>query len=213
MSTRSIPPQPGLPDDPGPWSGILDVLQRRGMRPGRRRAEPPNGLMIMPPPHTELELAGFDPSLGIAGTDRVKVISAAREPALGLTTLDGDRIQGIARLITRTWALSDLKLVGEDRSETDPAANLPPAAVLSDLADGELPASAVLAPGGQVAIVPVYETPRIYSLVILRTQDRGICRVIRWARAGTWSQDGKLLVIGGEWGLLALEHAVVAGGE
>ena len=50
MSTRPLPPQPVVADDPGPWSGILDVLQRRGVRPGRRRAEPPNGLMLMPPP-------------------------------------------------------------------------------------------------------------------------------------------------------------------
>jgi hypothetical protein len=169
--------------------------------------------MIMPPPHTELELAGFDPTLGVAGTDRVMVMTAAREPALGLTTRDDGQIQGVARLITRTWSLPDLRLVAEDRPETDPAAHLAPAAVLSDLADGELPASAVLAPGGQVAIVPVYETPRIYSLVILRTDNRSICRVIRWARAGTWSHDGKLLVIGGEWGLLTLAHAVGSGGE
>ena len=58
-----------VPDDPGAWSGILDVLQRRGALPGRRRAEPANGLMISPPPRTALPLVGTQEGVAIAGVD------------------------------------------------------------------------------------------------------------------------------------------------
>jgi hypothetical protein len=78
--------------------------------------------------------------------------------------------------------------------------------LLVDLAAGELPAQTVFAPGGTVAAVPVIESARVSSLAIVRTDDRSLCRLIRWARCGTWSADGKILVIGGEWGLLALAH-------
>ena len=56
MTTRPLPAPPVYPDDPGPWAGILEVLQRRGAGPGRRRAEPPNGLMLMPAPKTAADL-------------------------------------------------------------------------------------------------------------------------------------------------------------
>jgi hypothetical protein len=75
-----------------------------------------------------------------------------------------------------------------------------------DLAAGELPPQTLFAPGGTVAAMPVVESARVSSLAIVRTDDRSLCRLIRWARCGAWSADGKILVIGGEWGLLALAH-------
>ncbi len=206
MSTRPIPPQPVVADDPGPWSGILDVLQRRGNRPGRRRAEPPNGLMLMPPPQTRLEVVGFDRKLGIAGAGPVRLVAAAREPTLALTADDEGHVHGVSRMVRRAWSLPELRLVREERPAEDPAADLPGAVLLDDLLEGDLPASAVLAPGGSVAAVPVVEMGRLYSLAIIRTDDRAVCRMIRWARCGAWAPDGKLLVVGGEWGLLALAH-------
>lgn len=206
MSSRSLPPQPVVADDPGPWSGILDVLQRRGVRPGRRRAEPPNGLMLMPPPQTAVRLSGLDATLGIAGAGPVRTIAAAREPALALTTDAEGRIEGVSAGVRRVWSLPDLRLVSETRPETDPAADLPGPVLLGDLADGELPGVAVRAPGGTVAAVPVVESARVASLAIVRIDDHSICRVIRWARSATWSADGQILVIGGDWGLLALAH-------
>ncbi len=206
MSTRPLPPQPVVADDPGPWSGILDVLQRRGVRPGRRRAEPPNGLMLMSPPQTTLALSGLDATFGIAGAGPVRTIAAAREPALALAADAQGRIEGVSQGVRRVWSLPDLRVIGEERPETDPAANLPGPVLLDDLADGDLPAATVLAPGGAVAAVPVVESARVSSLAIVRTDDRSVCRLIRWARCATWAPDGKILVVGGDWGLLALAH-------
>jgi hypothetical protein len=208
MSTRPLPPQPVVADDPGPWSGILDVLQRRGVRPGRRRAEPPNGLMLMPPPQqqTSVRLAGLDASLGIAGAGPVRTIAAAREPALALTTTADGNIAGVSQGVRRVWALPELRVVSETRPDDDPAADLPGPVLLSDITEGELPVTAVLAPGGAVAAVPVIESARVASLAIVRTDDRSVCRLIRWARCATWAPDGKILVVGGDWGLLALAH-------
>lgn len=210
MSSRPLPPQPVVADDPGPWSGILDVLQRRGVRPGRRRAEPPNGLMLMPPPRTALPLTGLDAGLGVAGAGPVRTVAAARQPAIVLSS-DGDgRIRGASQGVVRTWSLPDLALLSEERPEQNPVDDIPVPVLLDDLADGELPAAAVLAPGGTVAAVPVIESARVSSLAIIRTADRSVCRVIRWARSATWSEDGRYLVVGGDWGLLALEHVPAA---
>ncbi len=206
MSSRSLPPQPVVADDPGPWSGVLDVLQRRGVRPGRRRAEPPNGLMLMPPPQTALTLSGLDATLGIAGAGPVRTIAAAREPALALATDAEGRIAGFSAGVRRVWSLPELRLVSEERPDTDPAAGLPGPVLLGDLAEGVLPDQAVLAPGGAVAAVPVAESARVSSRAIVRTDDRSVCRLVRWARCAAWSSDGKILVVGGDWGLLALAH-------
>jgi len=212
MSTRPLPPQPVVADDPGPWSGILDVLQRRGVRPGRRRAEPPNGLMLMPPPQqTSVRLAGLDPSLGIAGAGPVRTIAAAREPALSLSTTPEGNVEGVSLGVRRVWSLPDLRVVSEARPEVDPAADLPGPVLLSDITEGELPPAAVLAPGGAVVAVPVIESARVSSLAIVRIEDRSVCRLIRWARSAAWAPDGKILVVGGDWGLLALAHRDPAG--
>jgi hypothetical protein len=104
------------------------------------------------------------------------------------------------------WALPELRVVSETRPDDDPAADLPGPVLLSDIIEGELPVTAVLAPGGAVAAVPVIESARVSSLAIVRTDDRSVCRLIRWARCATWAPDGKILVVGGDWGLLALAH-------
>jgi hypothetical protein len=208
MSAGQPPLQAVVADDPGPWSGILDVLQKRGVRPGRRRAEPPNGLMLMPSPRTVANLVGLDDALGIAGAGRIRTISAGRGAALALSTNEDGAIVGVAPGIRRTWSLPDLRLVSEERPDTDPAAEvLGVSLILDDLVDAELPADAVLAPGGAVAAVPVVESARVASIAVIRTSDRAVCRLIRWARCATWSPDGSIMVIGGDWGLLALERA------
>ncbi|MCC6832300.1 MAG: hypothetical protein IT200_13215 [Thermoleophilia bacterium] len=207
MSTRPLQPPPVVPDDPGPWSGVLEVLQRRGGLPGRRRAEPPNGLMISPPPRTALTLAGLETGSSVAGTGPVRVVTGAREPALRLATVPGG-VTGVSRMVRRTWAVPGLSVSAEERPQEDPAGGLEADALIDDLAQGDLPANAVRSPDGAYAAVGVVEPPRYNGLAIVRVADRAVVRFIRFARCGAWSEDGEILVVGGEWGLLALRHHV-----
>ena len=207
MSTRPLQPPPFVPEDPGPWSGVLEVLQRRGGLPGRRRAEPPNGLMISPTPRTSLALEGLEPEPTLAGTGPVRVVTAAREPALRLWTVPGG-VAGVSRMVRRSWAVPGLTVTDEERPQEDPAASLSADPVIDTLAEGDLPEAAVLAPGGAYAAVGVLEPPRYNGLAIIRVSDRAIIRYIRFARCAAWSEDGSTLVVGGEWGLLALGHHI-----
>ncbi len=209
MSTRPLGARPVVPDDPGAWSGILDVLQRRGALPGRRRAEPANGLMISPPPRTALPLVGTQEGVAIAGVGPVRAAAAAREAALSLVLGDdGTSLGGVSKMVTRTWELATLALTSEQHPDADPVAGLPPDVWIDDVADGDLPAAARVAPGGEYAAVPVVEPPRYRGLALVRLSDRALVRYIRFARCGLWSPDGARLVLGGEWGLLALDHHV-----
>ncbi|HWH15316.1 MAG TPA: hypothetical protein VNT51_11275, partial [Miltoncostaeaceae bacterium] len=201
MTTRPLGPQPFIPEDPGPWSGILDVLQRRGSLPGRRRAEPPNGLMISPPPRTSLTLAGGDPLAPVAGAGPVRVVAAAREPAVELSlSPDGAELVGVSRMVRRRWSADDLTVLGEERAGEDPAAGVPPPVWIDDLAEGDLPPAARLSPDGAYAVVPVTEPPRYGAVAVVRVADRAVVRYVRFARCGCWTADGERLVVGGEWG-------------
>jgi|GEM_PF-2680773 len=205
MTTRPLGPQPFIPEDPGPWSGVLDVLQRRGSLPGRRRAEPPNGLMISPPPRTSLPVVGGDPLATAAGAGPVRVVAAARQPVVELSLSgDGAEFLGLARMVRRRWSAGDLTLLGEERPAEDPSAGIPEPVWIDDLAEGDLPPSARLSPDGAYAVVPVIEPPRYGAVTVLRVSDRAVMRNIRFARCGCWTADGERLVVGGEWGLLAL---------
>lgn len=208
MSTRPLGPPPFIPEDPGPWAGILDVLQRRGSLPGRRRAEPPNGLMISPPPRTALTLAGSEPDATVAGAGAVRIVAAARAGALDLSlSADGRQLIGLSRMIRRRWSVDDLAPLGEERPAEDPAAALPPPVWIDDLAEGDLPPAARLSPDGAYAAVPVTEPPRYGAVAVLRVADRAVVRYVRFARCGCWSPDGERLFVGGEWGVLALGAA------
>lgn len=205
MTTRPLGAPPVIPDDPGAWSGVLDVLQRRGNLPGRRRAEPPNGLMLSPPPRTSLTLAGTDPGAAVAGVGAVRIVAAAREGALALTREDGV-LRGVNKMVVRTWDAATLAVTSEAHPDADPAAGLPEAAWIDDLADGDLPPGTAWAPGDAYAAVPVVEPPRYRGLAVVRVADRAVMRYVRFARCGVWNADGSRLIIGGEWGLMALEH-------
>lgn len=201
MSTRPLGPPPILADDPGPWSVISSTFTWHG-GPGRRRALPPMGLMISPAPEVGLPLAGLDPESPIAGAGSVKVIGAAREPALSLR-FDGEVLRGISPYVLRTWPLPDLVPAGEDRPGDDPAAELPPAIHPGALDAPDLP-GAVEAPGGEYLGVYTRE-PRADVVAILRASDRAIIRWIRGARAVAWSPDGGRLALGNQWGIILAE--------
>ncbi|MCB0882730.1 MAG: hypothetical protein KDC33_11015 [Thermoleophilia bacterium] len=205
MTTRPLGAPPVIPDDPGAWSGVLDVLQRRGKLPGRRRAEPPNGLMLSPPPRTSLTLAGTDRDATVAGVGPVRVVAAAREGALALALKDGV-LRGVNKMVERTWDAATLAVMSEAHPETDPAAGLPEPAWIDDLAGGDLPPGAAVESGGGYAAVPVVEPPRYRGLAIVRVADRAVMRYIRFARCGVWTPDASRLIIGGEWGLMMLQH-------
>jgi hypothetical protein len=208
MSTRGIPAPTFVPDDPGPWSDVLEVMQRRAVSPGHRRAEPPNGLMLTPPPRTGLVLVGLDPEVSMAGIAPSRVVAAARHPALHIgIEPDGITISGVSRMVRRTWALPGLTMVTETRPDADPAADLPAPTPLESLGEDDLPDSAIVAPGGTHAAVMVAE-PRpngiAIGIAIVRVGDRGLVRYLRGARSAAWTPDGATFVIGGDWGLLAL---------
>lgn len=210
MSTRPLGAQPVIADDPGPWSGILDVLQRRGTVPGRRRAEPPNGLMISPPPRTSLRLEGTDPDATVAGAGPVTVAAAAREAALTLHRNDDGSLTGVNKNVRRRWAGDTLAVLEEEHPEKDPAADLPDPAWIDDLAEGDLPGHAALSPDGAYAAVAVVEPPRYRGVAVVRVSDRALMRYVRFARSGVWNADGSRLYLGGEWGILALDHGRAA---
>jgi len=71
------------------------------------------------------------------------------------------------------------------------------------LDEAELP-GAVAAPGGEYLGVHTRE-PRAEVIAILRAGDRGLVRWIRGARTVAWSDDGRLMALGGDWGVILAE--------
>jgi hypothetical protein len=200
MSTRPLPPPAILRDDPGPWSVVSSIFAQTG-RPGRRRPQPPMGLMLSPPPDVGLELAGVVAGSAVAGVGSLEVIAAAREPALSLGfDAAAGLLRGVSPHVLRAWALPELRQVEEVRPGDDPSAALAPPVHAAALADGELPGS-VAAPGDDVVAVPAREG-RFDVVVLLREHDRAVVRWIRGARTAAWSDDGALLALGGPWGVL-----------
>lgn len=204
MSTRPLGPPEFLPDDPGPWSIVSNVFSRAGA-PGKRRPQPPTGLMLAPPPEVGRPLAGLDPASPVAGVGPMRLVAAAREPAFALEfDPEGDVLRGVSPYVRRAWSVPDLAQQLEERPGTDPVAELPgpvaPGALGEDLG------GAAEAPGGGVAAVLTREG-RHDVIALVRTSDRALVRWIRGARAAAWSADGSMLAIGGVWGVvLARPH-------
>ena len=206
MSTRPLPPPEVLRDDPGPWSVVSSVFSQAG-RPGKRRPQPPMGLMLSPPPATALKLAGLDTASPVAGVGRVQMVAAAREPGLHLA-FDGEALlRGVSPHVARSWAVPDLSIASEERPDGDPAADLPPPLDPGALTSEEIAAIAASPDGAAVAVHT--REGRQDVVAILRADDRALIRWIRGARAAAWSPDGTLLAVGGPWGVL-LARAVPA---
>lgn len=203
MSTRPLPPPAVLADDPGPWSVVSSVFATAGA-PGRRRPQPPMGLMLSPAPETHLTLAGLDASSGLAGAGPMRVIAAAREPAFALSfDAQGGLFRGVSPYVARAWSMPALTLHAEERPGDDPAAALPPPVHPESLHESDLPALA-LAPGGAFAAVHSREG-RADVVAVIRLTDGALVRWVRGARAAAWSADGRHLVLGGPWGVLLAE--------
>lgn len=199
MSTRPLPPPAVLAGDPGPWSVVSSVFAQAGA-PGRRRPQPPMGLMLSPPPETRLTLAGLDPESRVAGIGPFTVVAGTREPALRLEFAAEGHLTGISPYVVRTWEVPQLSMVSEDRPGDDPTADLGPPVAPDSLDHDELPTLAT-APGGGVVAAHTKEG-RSDVVAILRVDDGALIRWIRGARAAAWSADGRHLAIGGQWGVV-----------
>ncbi|HMO00598.1 MAG TPA: hypothetical protein PKD59_14395 [Miltoncostaeaceae bacterium] len=210
MSTRPLPPPDFLRDDPGPWSVVSSVFSQAG-RPGRRRPQPPTGLMLSPPPAIGLTLAGIDPASPVAGVGQVTVVAAAREPALALEFEDGGALlRGVSAGVRRAWSVPDLTVVAEERPAEDPAASIPPQVHPASLTEADLP-GAVADPTGTVVAAFTREG-RFDVLAVLR-DDRSVVRWVRGVRAAAWSPDGLRLALGGTWGVLLAQAREAVPGD
>jgi hypothetical protein len=199
MSTRPLPPPEILRDDPGPWSVVSSVFAQAG-RPGKRRPQPPTGLMLSPPPEVGLSLAGLDTASRVAGVGQIEIIVAAREPALSLAfESDGELLRGVSTGVRRAWSVPDLTVVEEERPGEDPAAGIPPQVHPASLGDPELPGTVVVPGGGVVA---QFTREGRFDVLALLREDRSVVRWVRGVRAAAWSADGNLLAMGGPWGVV-----------
>jgi hypothetical protein len=196
MSTKPLGPPPIIPDDPGPWSVVSMVFAQAG-RPGRRRPQPPMGLMLSPAPDLGgLEPAGLDEASPVAGVGRVVVAAAAREPAFALA-FDGDGVlRGVSPYVARSWAVPGLTLSSEERPPEDPAAGLPEPVPPPDVT-GSAPIA--VAPGG---VATAHHTREGRHDVIAVVAGGAIVRWVRGARAAAWSPEGTWFALGGPWGVL-----------
>ncbi|WP_217915341.1 hypothetical protein [Miltoncostaea marina] len=204
MSTRPLGPPAVIPDDPGPWSVVSSVFGSIGA-PGRRRPQPPMGLMLSPPPTAVAgELAGLERAAGVAGAAPVRVVAAAREPAFALAfDEDGATLRGVSPHVRRSWSLPELLQASEERPGDDPAAGLAAPAAPDALAGAEPVATA---PGGAYRAVYTREG-RADVVAVVRAADGALVRWIRGARAAAWSADGRRLALGGPWGVILAELA------
>lgn len=198
MSTKPLGPPPILADDPGPWSVVSSVFSQAG-RPGKRRPQPPMGLMLSPAPQTALGLAGLEDASPVAGIGRVRIVAAAREPAFWLEFEGATVLRGVSPYVRRAWSVPALSLDAEERPAEDPVAGLPEPVDPAGLAGGVDPVAA--SPGGEAVAVHTKEG-RSDVIAILRPADGALVRWVRGARAAAWSPDGVHLALGGPWGVL-----------
>ena len=191
-------PDTVMAEDPGPWSVAIPVYRMRSGRADRRRAMPPLGFTLAPPPETGLEMSGLDPDATTVGAGRLTFSVGVREPARALE-FTGDRLLTVSPLVARSYALPGLDDLIEERPAADPAADVPPPVPLAELA-GDTEAGS-LSPDGLLRAVTVAERGAVV-VALIRTADMSIARWMRGCWCAGWSADGSQIAIGGDWGLV-----------
>lgn len=191
-------PDTVMAEDPGPWSVAIPVFRMRSGRADRRRAMPPLGFMLAPPPETGLEMSGLDPEETTVGAGPLTFSVGVREPARGLAFED-DRLATVSPLVARSYALPGLDDLMEERPAADPAADVPPPLPLAELA-GATDAGSV-SPDGRLRAVTVAERGAVV-VALVRTADMSVARWMRGCWCAAWSADGTQLAVGGDWGLV-----------
>jgi hypothetical protein len=197
-------PAPAIsPDDGGPWSVASPIRHARAVASqarARRIAEPPYGLVTIPPPRVAIALEGLDAASPVAGVAPLRVVAAAREAAWSLAfDEDVGMLRAAAPYARRSWLLPGLVRRPEERDGTDPSQGLPAPIEPGDLA-GDL-AAADVAPGGGFAAVAVRDG-RASAIAVVRIEPRALVRWVAGARALAWNGDGSLVAIGGDWGVV-----------
>lgn len=202
MSTNRLRPDL-IPNDPGAWSIVSFAREAQGAqligRGGRRRATAA-ALLSDAAPEIPLDRPGLDASLGVAGAGGLRLVSFSREGARSLYFEDDGRtLRGVHMRVIRRFTVPDLEVGPHDYPETDPATALaPPAApgALVEAVDGE-----VVAPGGRLSAAPV-KYGRLFGVAFLRLPERTLVRFIGGAACAAWTDDGQMLAVGGDWGVI-----------
>ncbi len=197
-----------LVDDPGAWSIVSFVREAQGAqimgRSGRRKLTSA-GLLSDIVPDVPIERPGLDPSLDTVGAGLIRLVAVSREGARRLYFEDdGTVLRGVAPRVIRRFSVPDLVPGPHEYPETDPGADLslpsPPLALVEPV-PGE-----VVAPGGRVSAAPL-KHGRLFGLAFLRLPERTLVRFIGGAACAAWTEDGSLLAIGGDWGVMLAEGA------
>ncbi len=198
-----------LVDDPGAWSIVSFVREAQGARimgrGGHRRRATSAGLLSDVLPNVPIEHPGLDASLETVGAGLIQLVSSTREGARRLYfEEDGTVLRGVAPRVIRRYSVPDLDPGPHEYPDTDPAADrsvpYPPGAL------GEPVPGEVIAPGGRLVAAPLKEG-RLFGLAFLRTSDRALVRFIGGAACAAWTDDGTLLAVGGDWGVLLAKAA------
>ncbi|HJZ60614.1 MAG TPA: hypothetical protein VKD47_00525 [Miltoncostaeaceae bacterium] len=201
-----------IADDPGAWSIVSFARESQGAqligRAGRRRQTPGALLSTLAPTEIGRPLPGLDPSLGVAGAGPIRLIGLNREGARRLWFEDGGRaLRGVAPRVVRRWSVPDLAPGPHDYPDQDPAEALPQPAAPAALAqpvEGE-----VVAPGGRL-VAAATKSGRLFGVAFLRLPERAVVRFVAGAAAAAWTEDGRLLAFGGDWGVMLAEPAPAA---
>ncbi len=200
-----------IPNDAGPWSIISFAREAQGAQligRGGRRRQTSAALLSDFAPDIPLDRPGLDESLGVAGGGLVRLIAMHREGARALYFEDdGATLRGIHKKVIRRWSVPGLEVGTHEYPETDPAAVLPPAATPGALVDPVEPVDGeVFAPGGRLSATPV-KYGRLFGVAFIRLPERTLVRFIGGAACAAWTDDGRLLAVGGDWGVILAEPA------